>query len=139
MSRARKHDETDPEAASSASGIREREENRNIADDTKSQATTERDGLKFERKAKKEHPNAPEPVIGMNDERAEVSFCFVMWVHVGVASLMGFSYRKDIDLVSTSYWNNALVFGSFRNCFIIRLIHTICTVRMQNDKVIGQL
>lgn len=73
MNRVRKHDETDPETAASAFSIKEREDNRNIADDNKSQATTERDGLKYERKAKAEHPKAPEPIIGMNDERAEVS------------------------------------------------------------------
>lgn len=73
MARAKEKDETEPETASSAYSIREREENMGIADEAKSQATTEREGRKFERKAKEEHPNAPEPVIGMNDERAQVS------------------------------------------------------------------
>ncbi|RJE19802.1 hypothetical protein PHISCL_07854 [Aspergillus sclerotialis] len=71
VNRVRKHDETDPETAASAYSIKERDDSHNIADDSKSQATTERDGLKYGRKAKEEHPKAPEPVIGMNDERAE--------------------------------------------------------------------
>ncbi|RHZ54448.1 uncharacterized protein CDV56_102072 [Aspergillus thermomutatus] len=66
-------DTTDPQAESSASGLQEKEESSNIADETKQQGVTEREGLKHERQAKKEHPKAPEPIIGMNDERAQVS------------------------------------------------------------------
>lgn len=47
--------------------------NEGVADNTKSQATTERGGRKQERKAKEEHPAAPKPIIGMNDERAQVN------------------------------------------------------------------
>jgi hypothetical protein len=52
--------------------MKERERNEGIADDTKQQGTTERGGRKHGQKAKEEHPAAPEPVIGMNDERARV-------------------------------------------------------------------
>lgn len=34
-----------------------------------SQATTQKGGAEFANKAKKEHPKAPEPIIGMNEER----------------------------------------------------------------------
>lgn len=71
--RTEKHDHTDPQTIASAASMKERENNRNIADDTLSQATTEREGVKFGRRAKRDHPNAPEPVIGMNDEKGEVS------------------------------------------------------------------
>lgn len=88
--KAKKGDGTDPEADSSIASMKDRRENQGIADQTKSQATTERGGLKFGRKAKEEHPNAPEPVIGMNDERAGVglihpSFWFfkIFWWWLG--------------------------------------------------------
>lgn len=70
--RAKRGDTKDPSADAVASGMEERDVNEGIADDTKSQATTQRGGLKEERKAKKEHPAAPEPIIGMNDERGGV-------------------------------------------------------------------
>lgn len=50
--------------------------NEGIADDTKSQGMTERGGRKQAQKTKEEHPAAPEPIIGMNDERAEVTAFF---------------------------------------------------------------
>ncbi|KAJ5576920.1 hypothetical protein N7535_003846 [Penicillium sp. DV-2018c] len=55
------------EAVSSATG--DREQNAGIADDSKSEAITERGGSKSAKKAKESHPKAPEPVIGMNEER----------------------------------------------------------------------
>ncbi|KAF3398577.1 hypothetical protein F1880_006336 [Penicillium rolfsii] len=70
--RAKRGDTKDPSASAVASGMEERDVNEGIADDTKSQATTERGGRKEERKAKNEHPSAPEPIIGMNDERGRV-------------------------------------------------------------------
>lgn len=70
--RAKKGDTSDIHAAAGASGLKERERNEGVADETMSQATTERGGVKQSRKAKKEHPAAPEPIIGMNDERAQV-------------------------------------------------------------------
>lgn len=70
--RAKRGDTSDIAAAADASGMKERERNEGVADETMSQATTERGGLKQGRKAKKEHPAAPEPIIGMNDERAQV-------------------------------------------------------------------
>ncbi|KAJ5204627.1 uncharacterized protein N7498_005506 [Penicillium cinerascens] len=69
--RAKKGDTEDPSSAASASGMKERDANEGIADDTKQQGTTERGGRKHGQKAKKEHPAAPEPIIGMNDERAQ--------------------------------------------------------------------
>ncbi|OKP06434.1 hypothetical protein PENSUB_6424 [Penicillium subrubescens] len=70
--RAKRGDTHDPSADAVSSGMEERDVNEGIADDTKSQATTQRGGRKEERKAKKEHPAAPEPIIGMNDERGGV-------------------------------------------------------------------
>lgn len=70
--RARRDDTDDPVSEATASGMKEREGNEGIADDTKQQGTTERGGRKHGRKAKEEHPAAPEPIIGMNDERARV-------------------------------------------------------------------
>ncbi|RMJ26809.1 hypothetical protein PHISP_02351, partial [Aspergillus sp. HF37] len=71
VAKAQKGDHTDPEASASEAGMKEQAESHGIANNTKSHATTERDGLHHQRKAKKEHPKAPEPVIGMNDERGE--------------------------------------------------------------------
>lgn len=65
-------DTTDPETKASGLGMEERDRKEGIADRSQSQATTERGGLAYGRKAKDEHPRAPEPVIGMNDERAQV-------------------------------------------------------------------
>lgn len=70
VKRAKKGDTRDPAAAAVASGMEEREANEWIADDSKSGATTERGGSKHAQKAKRDHPAAPEPIIGMNDERA---------------------------------------------------------------------
>lgn len=80
VNRIAKHDATDPETEASNEGLSEREESEGIANGNKSQATTERGGLASQRKAKVEHPKAPEPVIGMNDERAQVSFFFLLYL-----------------------------------------------------------
>lgn len=66
-------DTEDVHSEASASARKERQANEGIADDSKSQAITERGGVKHAKKAKEEHPKAPEPVIGMNDERSKVS------------------------------------------------------------------
>lgn len=76
--RAKRGDTKDPSASAVASGLEERDINEGIADDTKSQATTERGGRKEERKAKKDHPVAPEPILGMNDERGGVWIIFFL-------------------------------------------------------------
>lgn len=73
INRTRKGDITDPQMESALSGQEERAENEFIADRTKSQATTERDLRHSNRRAKEENPEAPEPIIGMNDEKGEVS------------------------------------------------------------------
>lgn len=70
--RTKKGDQTDPTTDSAGAGIQERQESEGLAHDAKSQATTERGGVKHGKQAKKEHPKAPEPIIGMNDERAQV-------------------------------------------------------------------
>jgi len=77
VKRAEKGEAEDPSSAGAASALKERETNEGIADDTKQQGTTERGGSKHGQKAKKEHPAAPEPVIGMNDERAQVRGAFL--------------------------------------------------------------
>ncbi|KAH8426271.1 uncharacterized protein LDX57_004018 [Aspergillus melleus] len=69
--RTKKGDNTDPTTDSSGAGMQEREESEGVRNDAKSQATTERGGLQHGKQAKKEHPKAPEPIIGMNDERAQ--------------------------------------------------------------------
>ncbi|KAI9931910.1 hypothetical protein ASPWEDRAFT_27806 [Aspergillus wentii DTO 134E9] len=71
VNRAKGGDTTDPTTEASYAGMKNREESEGIADNTKSEAETERGGLKHQRKAKEEHPNAPEPIIGMNDERGQ--------------------------------------------------------------------
>lgn len=73
VNRASRNDTTDPETAAAQQGREERAENEGIADATKSGATTERDLRQNNKTAKKEHPHAPEPIIGMNDEKGGVS------------------------------------------------------------------
>lgn len=74
MDRSKKNDNTDPTVEGASSGMKDREESEGVARSDKPQAATEREGLKHWKKAKKEHPKAPEPIIGMNDERAQVRF-----------------------------------------------------------------
>ncbi|PYI06835.1 hypothetical protein BO78DRAFT_268956, partial [Aspergillus sclerotiicarbonarius CBS 121057] len=71
VNRAKKRDTTDPTTDASASVMKDREESEGIANSSKPQGATERGGTKHGRKAKQEHPKAPEPVIGMNDERGQ--------------------------------------------------------------------
>lgn len=92
VTRAGKKDITDPEIESTVAGLQERVENEGIADQSKSHATTERDLGRHSKRAKEESPAAPEPVIGMTDEKGHVSlfrlyttilvilvFCFIEW------------------------------------------------------------
>ncbi|KAJ5904467.1 hypothetical protein N7504_006850 [Penicillium tannophilum] len=69
--RSKEGDKYDIHSDASASGMEERQQNEGIADKTKSQGMTRRGGAESGKKAKSEHPAAPEPVIGMNDERAQ--------------------------------------------------------------------
>jgi hypothetical protein len=78
--------------------MKEREGNEGIADDTKQQGTTERGGRKHGQKAKEEHPAAPEPVIGMNDERARVRGDFFAFVKSILIPFL--SCRRAIDIES---------------------------------------
>ncbi|KAB8237371.1 hypothetical protein ETB97_001588 [Aspergillus alliaceus] len=71
VDRRKKGDTTDPTVEGAHSGMKDREESKGIARDDKPQAATERGGVKHGKKAKEEHPKAPEPIIGMNDERAQ--------------------------------------------------------------------
>lgn len=73
INRAAKNDITDPEVEGVAKGRAEKQRNSGIADSTMSGATTERDLGRNAQRAKEEHPKSPEPIIGMNDERGEVS------------------------------------------------------------------
>lgn len=68
-------DYTDPQTIGASRTMQDREENYGVGNTGMSNAATERGGLKNEKATKKEHPKAPEPIIGMNDERAQVSCC----------------------------------------------------------------
>ena len=61
-------DELDVQSGASQSGKRERAS----GDENQSQGTTEKDKGNQNAQAKKDHPEAPGPVIGMNDERGGV-------------------------------------------------------------------
>lgn len=84
INRVSRDDITDPETAAAQQGREERAENEGIADATKSGATTERDLLQNKKKAKKEHPHAPEPIIGMNDEKGEVSHLVLFFLSLEI-------------------------------------------------------
>ena len=65
-----REDELDVQSEASKSGKRERAE-----ESHPSSATTEKDTRNDNEQAKKDHPEAPGPVIGMNSERGGVSRC----------------------------------------------------------------
>lgn len=65
---ANRGDELDVHSGASQSGKRERAS----SDEKQSQATTEKDRGNQNEQAKKDHPEAPGPIIGMNDERGQV-------------------------------------------------------------------
>ena len=67
-------DELDVQSGASQSGKRERAS----GDESQSQGTTEKDKGNQNEQAKKDHPEAPGPVIGMNDERGGVSVSFAL-------------------------------------------------------------
>lgn len=71
VNRAEKNDTTDPTTDASASVMQDRKEGG--GNDAKPQGATEKGGSQHGKKAKQEHPKAPEPIIGMNDERGHVS------------------------------------------------------------------
>lgn len=72
--RSKKGDTADVHADSSASGMQERKTHEGSGDPSKSQGTTETGGSQYGKQAKKENPKAPEPIIGMNDERGKVRY-----------------------------------------------------------------
>lgn len=68
---ANRKDELDVQSGASQSGMRERAS----GDEKQSQATSDKDSGNHNKQAQKDHPEAPGPVIGMNDERGQVSGC----------------------------------------------------------------
>lgn len=77
-----KKDELNVQSSASKAGQDERAKGN--AND--SQATTEEDAGNQNKQAKKDHPEAPGPVIGMNDERGQVSSCFFLVPCLGAVS-----------------------------------------------------
>ncbi|KAM5434293.1 hypothetical protein MferCBS31731_006788 [Microsporum ferrugineum] len=71
--RLKKGDVTDPQTEATKSGRKEKGEKDRADDKAESQAITERDQKGSTRKTEEEFPKAPKPVIGMTDERGEVS------------------------------------------------------------------
>ncbi|CEL09523.1 hypothetical protein ASPCAL12658 [Aspergillus calidoustus] len=67
----KENDATDPQTIGSGRTMEDREKNYGTGNTGTSDAATERGGRKNERKVKQDHPKAPEPVLGMNDERAQ--------------------------------------------------------------------
>ncbi|KAK3178608.1 hypothetical protein OEA41_000745 [Lepraria neglecta] len=61
-------DELDVQSGASQGGKRSRVS----GDEKESQGTTEKDAGNQNEQAKKDHPEAPGPVIGMNDERGQM-------------------------------------------------------------------
>ena len=74
LNRVQKGDTADPQTDAMKGGQEEREkaaQNRGN-DNAKSQATKEKDQSRSKEKIEKEFPEAPRPIIGMNDERGRV-------------------------------------------------------------------
>jgi hypothetical protein len=61
-------EQLDPQSQASHSGMEAHEKG-----EKGSQALSRRDEGQFQKKAKEQHPEAPGPVLGMNDERGGVS------------------------------------------------------------------
>ena len=66
-------DELDVQSSASKSGVQERA----AGGSRQSSATSQKDHGDQNKKAKEDHPEAPGPVIGMNDERGGVSFVLI--------------------------------------------------------------
>lgn len=94
INRVKRRDITDPQMESTLAGQEEREEVEGIADASKSHSTTERDLRRSSERAEKEHPHAPKPMIGVNDERGEVS--------------------SSYSILCTSYIRSAIWLGDWR-------------------------
>ncbi len=93
----------DPEAQSAQEGMKEHEQLKEG-----SQAISRKDERDNNKRAKEDHPEAPEPVIGMNEERGSVSFTLTLPYTVSPLALprwllpdrmadISYTYRKDID------------------------------------------
>lgn len=83
-----------------------------------SAAASEKDSGNMNQKAKDDHPEAPGPVIGMNDERGGVR----TFKHTSMCSADTF-YRKDGEI---GHKDNVLVRG-FKTC-IITGGHVVCSI-----------
>lgn len=68
-------DEPNVQSSASKSGAQDRA----AGGSGQSSATSEKDHGDQNKKAKEDHPEAPGPVIGMNDERGGVSFILVLY------------------------------------------------------------
>lgn len=75
LDRIKRGDTTDPQSDAMKSGQEERARaSQNMdKDKAKSQATKERDQSHSKQQTEEEYPEAPRPIIGMNDERGRVS------------------------------------------------------------------
>ncbi|KGM92010.1 uncharacterized protein PADG_11797 [Paracoccidioides brasiliensis Pb18] len=73
LEQSKRGDTTNPMTRGSTSGLKEKEEEaQNGSDKSKSQAITEQNHENSTKKTKKEFPEAPDPIIGMTDERGKV-------------------------------------------------------------------
>lgn len=82
VDRSKKGDTTDPQTQGANAGLKEKKEGNGANDQKTSQATTERDQRQTTKKSEKEFPKAPRPIIGLTDERGEVS-ALAKWDSVG--------------------------------------------------------
>lgn len=87
LNKRKQGDAWDEQAINATAGREEREKNEKNTDATTSQqGVTESDQRGSNEKAKKEHPKAPGPVIGMNDEKGSVSrhrVFIIDYLHIG--------------------------------------------------------
>lgn len=100
-----RNDELDVQSGASKSGARQR-----VEDDQHegSSATSQKDPGNQNEKAKRDHPEAPGPVIGMNDERGGVSYYFPFFTHgfVQERSANVWDCRRDIRIRCKLIRNN---------------------------------
>ena len=97
------NDELDVLSSASESGKRQRAK----GEGKDSSAATEKDPNKQNEKAQQDHPEAPGPVIGMNDERGGVSIrACVRWVEKENAES---GYRRDLraEELETRWWRDS--------------------------------
>ncbi|QSS50848.1 hypothetical protein I7I53_06013 [Histoplasma capsulatum var. duboisii H88] len=71
LDRSRRSDTTDPTTKGTAGGLKRKGETTKRKDNSKSNATEERNHEGSTKKAENEFPEAPRPIIGMSDERGQ--------------------------------------------------------------------